>query len=345
MLTHTQSLRSLSLIYPTGLLEDVAVAAVSSGLKKNTTLRELTLKCCLRKARTSILAPILTSLHDHPLLRRLCLRGYVTNLTGLETVLLRENSKITDVEININTIYGGKPMIGVTHVMEALGRHPHPTLTKLTLCRVCIGRYVARQLRTVLRNTPSLQSLVLSHNTLGSVGLAELAPALYRNTSIKVLNLSGNDLNDKESARLLRDILRSNQTITTLDLSCNRFRKTTGAVECIADGLGSNSTLLKIDLSSCYLKYDGVSTLAQTLGSRNKTLQKLILGSNSITSIRDRLWRACRNDGTEQPPHYGSRPPVQLYWRRRSSSPSQVFRTQRIAKPHMPFSRLLQYRR
>ena len=206
-------------------------------------------------------------------------------------------------------------MIGLTHVLEALGRHPHPTLTKLTLCRVRIGRYVARQLRTVLRNTPSLQSLVLSHNTLGSVELAELAPALYRNTSIKVLHLSGNDLNDKESARLLRDILRSNQTITTLDLSCNRFGKTTGAVECIADGLGSNSTLLKIDLSSCYLKYlkyDGVSTLAQTLGSRNKTLQKLILGSNSITSIGDRRWRASRNDGTEQPPHYGSRPPVQL---------------------------------
>ena len=131
-------------------------------------------------------------------------------------MLLRENSKITDVEVNINTIYGGKPMIGLTHVLEAFGRHPHPTLTKLTLCRVCIGRYVARQLRTVLRNTPSLQSLVLSHNTLGSVELAELAPALYRNTSIKVLNLSGNDLNDKESARLLRDILRSNQTITTL---------------------------------------------------------------------------------------------------------------------------------
>jgi hypothetical protein len=42
MLTHTQSLRSLSLIYPSGPLEDIAVAAARSGLKKNTTLRELT---------------------------------------------------------------------------------------------------------------------------------------------------------------------------------------------------------------------------------------------------------------------------------------------------------------
>jgi hypothetical protein len=44
MLTHTQSLQSLSLVYPTGLLEDIAVAAARSGLRKNTTLRELKLE-------------------------------------------------------------------------------------------------------------------------------------------------------------------------------------------------------------------------------------------------------------------------------------------------------------
>ncbi len=42
MLTHTQSLRSLSLRLPPGL-EDITVAAIQSGLKKNITLRELTL--------------------------------------------------------------------------------------------------------------------------------------------------------------------------------------------------------------------------------------------------------------------------------------------------------------
>jgi hypothetical protein len=72
--------------------------------------------------------------------------------------------------------------------------------------------------------------------------------------------------------------------MTTLDLSTNRFGETTGAVECIADGLGSNSTLLKIDLSLCALGDGGVSTLAQIFGSRNTTLQKLTLDGNSITS-------------------------------------------------------------
>jgi Ran GTPase-activating protein (RanGAP) involved in mRNA processing and transport len=86
------------------------------------------------------------------------------------------------------------------------------------------------------------------------------------------------------SARLLRDIIRRNKTITTLDLSWNTFGRTTGAVESIADGLGSNSTLLKIDLTRCGLGDGGVSNLARNLGSRNTTLQKLTLGVNSITS-------------------------------------------------------------
>jgi hypothetical protein len=44
MLTHTQSLRSLSLRCLVGPLDVIAVAAALSGLKKNTTLRELTLE-------------------------------------------------------------------------------------------------------------------------------------------------------------------------------------------------------------------------------------------------------------------------------------------------------------
>jgi Ran GTPase-activating protein (RanGAP) involved in mRNA processing and transport len=96
--------------------------------------------------------------------------------------------------------------------------------------------------------------------------------------------ISGNRFNDMECAGLLRDLVRCNKTITTLDLSGNNFGRIVGAVECIADGLGSNSTLLKINLSSCDLGDGGVSTLAQKLGFQNTTLQKLALGWNSITS-------------------------------------------------------------
>jgi hypothetical protein len=67
--------------------------------------------------------------------------------------------------------------------------------------------------------------------------------------------------------------------MSTLDMSWTGFGPTTSAVECIVDGLGSNSTLLKIDLGE-----DGVSILAKTLGFRNNTLQKLAFNNESITS-------------------------------------------------------------
>jgi Ran GTPase-activating protein (RanGAP) involved in mRNA processing and transport len=276
ILTHTQSLRSLILRIPPRHNDE---PAVPSELKKNRSLRELTLKFSPGAATVS---PIMTTLGDHPLLRKLCLSGDVVDLTGLETVLLSETSKITELDIH-SFINGGQiPMIGLTRVLRALAQRP--TLTKLGLRYCRLGCDEARLLQTALCNTPSLKALVLENNHVGSAELAELAPALYRNTSIEVLDLSDNYLNDMECAGLLRDIVRCNKTITTLDLSGNNFGRTVSAVECIADGLGSNSTILKIDLSSCCLEDDGVSTLAQSLGSRNTTLQKLSLRTNSITS-------------------------------------------------------------
>jgi Leucine-rich repeat (LRR) protein len=279
MLTHTQSLRSLTLVCPYGIREDMTVAAASSGLKKNTTLRELTLE--VSRGATTI-SPILTSLRDHPLLRRLCLSGGGDrmDLTGLETLLLSDTSKITELEIL--RFYRGPRITGFTRVLQALARRP--TLTKLGLHFCRLGCDEARLLRMALCAIPNLQRLDLASNNLESAELAELAPALYHNTSIEVLDISGNNLKGMESAEIFRDILRSNKTMTALDLSGNRFGETTGTVECIADGLGSNSTLQKINLTDCRLRDVGVSILAQTLGSRNTTLQKLALENNFITS-------------------------------------------------------------
>jgi Ran GTPase-activating protein (RanGAP) involved in mRNA processing and transport len=277
MLRHTQSLRSLGLRCPVGSPGNKIVAAAASGLKKNTTLRELTL---IFPQDATTVSPLFTSLREHPHLRRLCLSGHTVNLTELETVLSSDTSQITELEIYRS--YGSPAVMGLTPVLQAFGRSP--TLTKLRLRDCPLDRDDASLLCMTLCNIPSLQTLDLARSYLGSSGLEELASALYHNTSIEVLDVSVNRLGGMESAEILRDILRSNKTITTLNLSGNEFGQTAGAVECITDGLGSNSTLLKIDLSYCALGDGGVSTLAQTLGSRNTTLQKLTIDSNSITS-------------------------------------------------------------
>jgi hypothetical protein len=114
MLAHTQSLQSLRLRGPDG----PAVTAARSGLKKNTTLLELTLTF----PRDTTISPILTSVHDHPLLRRLCLRGYGVDLTGLKTLSLSDASKIK--ELDIHNFVGGPAILGWPHVLQALARLP-----------------------------------------------------------------------------------------------------------------------------------------------------------------------------------------------------------------------------
>jgi hypothetical protein len=205
MLTHTQSLQSLNLNYP----------SFRSGLENNTTLRELTLTLSQGPANIS---PILTSLRHHPLLQRLCLCGDVVDLTGIETVLLSETSRITELEIDVLEIdmsCNSPPTMGLTRVLRALALHP--ALIKLVLRRCPLGHDEVGLLRMVLDNISSLHTLVLTSRTLGSAALAELAPALYQNTSIKELDLSGNGLNNMESASILRDVIRSNKIMTTLD--------------------------------------------------------------------------------------------------------------------------------
>jgi hypothetical protein len=311
MLTHTQSLRSLTLrCY--GHQEDIAVAAALSGLKKNTTLRELTLD---RKPGATIVSTILTSLRDHPLLRRLCLHGYLVDLTGLEAVLLSDDSKITELEIHDEEERGPVTPFGLTNVLRALGRHP--ALTKLRLKDILLGRDEARLLRMILCNNPSLESLDLVRNNLGSAGLSEIAPALCRNKSIKVLDISANMLGDMESVRLLRDMLRLNKNMTTLNLTGNEFGR---SIECIADGLGSNSTLngdrpfiLCLGRRRCF--HSGANS---RLSEHNATEAECPVQFHYIYG----RWRAFRNDGTEQPPHHGSRPPTQRHWERGGKSRS-----------------------
>jgi Ran GTPase-activating protein (RanGAP) involved in mRNA processing and transport len=277
MLTHTKSLQSLSLIYRDGLLEETVVAAARSGLEKNTTLRELTLE--FSEAGTTVY-PILISLSDHPLLQRLRLCGSGVDLTGLHTLLQSGTSNISELEIR--EFEEDPPMTGLKLVLEALQRYPK--LIKLGLRYRDVSRTQAEVLRTALCKITSLQSLVLERNALGKARLAQLAPALYNNMDIKVLNLSCNDLKNVKSAKILQGILRRNKTMTALVLSENEFGLITGAVANMAKGLVINSTLLKIDLSRCVLGDSGVSILAQALGSPKMKLQKLILQSNSITS-------------------------------------------------------------
>jgi Ran GTPase-activating protein (RanGAP) involved in mRNA processing and transport len=142
-----------------------------------------------------------------------------------------------------------------------------------------------QQLTAVLRRNAALLSLDLTSSAFGSAGLVEISPALYRNKSIKTLDLASNGLDGMKSANALREVLRRNKTITSLCLTNNAFGRNVAAARSIFEGLRSNTSLQQLDLGGCGLSDQGTSILANALAIRNASVLELNLLSNDITSV------------------------------------------------------------
>jgi Ran GTPase-activating protein (RanGAP) involved in mRNA processing and transport len=282
-LIRTKSLRKL--VVSTSLLPK-EWARVQLGLSMNTTIVELALidNALYDDGQWAYnVAPIPKGLHNHPSLQTLRLEECREELTGIENLLTSGKSKITQVIISFQGNCFLEPAVRLSQsTLLALTRYAR--LTKLHISNCELSRDCMRQLCNVLRSNPNLQSLGLSRTRLLNTCLMEFAPALYHNVSIQELDLSWNDLEGIASATLIRDIVRRNKGITKLDLTGNEFGGTPGAVQCIADGLGSNTTLLEIVLADTRLDDDGLSILAQSLWPQNQTLRKLSLEGNQITA-------------------------------------------------------------
>jgi Ran GTPase-activating protein (RanGAP) involved in mRNA processing and transport len=142
-----------------------------------------------------------------------------------------------------------------------------------------------QQLTAVLRRNAALLSLDLTSSAFGSAGLVEISPALYRNKSIKTLDLASNGLDGIKSANALREVLRRNKTITILYLTNNAFGRNVAAARSIFEGLHSNTSLQQLDLGGCGLGDQGISILANALAIRNASVLELDLHRNEITSV------------------------------------------------------------
>jgi Ran GTPase-activating protein (RanGAP) involved in mRNA processing and transport len=289
-LIHTKSLRKLTV---STSLPPVEWGRVQLGLSMNTTLVELALLDNFLYGDGQVaynVAPIPKSLHNHPSLKTLRLEACRGEVTGIENLMISEKSKITQVVISFQGANYLEPAVRLTSdtgTLLALARYTK--LTRLDISDCELSRDCMKQLCNVLRSNPHLLSLGLSHTHLMNNCLVELAPALYYNVSLKELDLSRNDLESKASATLIRNILRRNKGITKLNLTGNEFGGTPGAVQCIADGLGSNATLLEIVLADTRLDDDGLSILVESLWPQNRTLRNLAHVGNHIVATGARV--------------------------------------------------------
>ena len=159
--------------------------------------------------------------------------------------------------------------------------------------------------RDLCQNT-TLKQLSFSYNDLGDVGVKAMTAALTPGTSftdmtarnddnydysnredgrktsaLDTLSLEGTQCGELEGASAVADMLRSNNTLTTLDISFNPLGSK--GITYVAEALKSNRMLNSLNLKEADCSNEGATAIADMLRS-NQTLMKLFLSNYSIQS-------------------------------------------------------------
>lgn len=122
--------------------------------------------------------------------------------------------------------------------------------------------------------------LALSDCMLSEEGAKLLLNGLCANTTIKVLDLKGNNLRST-GAEALGKLLARNKTLRRLVLEWNALGMWDEAFSILCEGLASNTCLTQLDLRNNQINHQGAAELSLAL-KRNSTVQELDLRWNNI---------------------------------------------------------------
>ena len=119
-------------------------------------------------------------------------------------------------------------------------------------------------------------------NNIGDVGAEALARMLEHNTTLKVLDLSGNSSITARGVTFLANALKKNTTLTTLILSMTNVKQK--ACVALSSMLAVNKTLTTLDVSCNNIGDRGVKSLFEFIRNSNHSLTTLSIANNIITS-------------------------------------------------------------
>ncbi|MBN3313502.1 LRC45 protein, partial [Atractosteus spatula] len=152
--------------------------------------------------------------------------------------------------------------------------------TRLDLAGNSLTTDTCAVLAKVLRHDVLFTELVLSDCMLSEEGAKLLLHGLCSNTTVKVLDLKGNNMRATGSEALGK-LLAHNKSLRRLVLEWNALGMWNEAFSIFCEGLGSNGCLKQLDLRNNQINHQGAAELALAL-KRNNTLQELDLRWNNI---------------------------------------------------------------
>lgn len=152
---------------------------------------------------------------------------------------------------------------------------------RLDLCKQSVGVQGCRRLVDALSANSQVKSLLLGTDAIGDEGAAKVAELIERNPNLEIVYLGCNRITETGAKELAR-VLTSNQSVTGLWLKRNPIGNE--GVEAVATMLAANSSLRTLDVVNCGISDAGLVPLCDVLRSQNRTLKRLYLGGNGLTS-------------------------------------------------------------
>ena len=117
--------------------------------------------------------------------------------------------------------------------------------------------------------------MTLASNNIGDEGAKAIADALKSNTSLTTIDLRGNNIGD-EGAKAIAEALKGNTSLTSINLSNNNIGDE--GAKAIADALKFNTSLTTIDLDNNNLGDEGKKAVAEINNyiERNKAIDNCL---------------------------------------------------------------------
>ncbi|KAF9312585.1 hypothetical protein BG006_004327, partial [Podila minutissima] len=162
--------------------------------------------------------------------------------------------------------------------MQPKTKSPHHCKFSFELVAGLLGQKEFGRLAEALKTNSTLTILDLSGNSIEEDGAQVLAEALKTNSILTNLNLTGNGIG-ADGAQVLAKALKTSSTLTTLNLDKNSIGGTGAQV--LAEALKTNSALTTLYLNSNSIGDNGAQALAEAFQT-NSTLTALDLNNNSI---------------------------------------------------------------
>jgi Ran GTPase-activating protein (RanGAP) involved in mRNA processing and transport len=161
---------------------------------------------------------------------------------------------------------------------------PRGTITsdgRLDLCKQALGAEGASFVAEALWNNRVIKSILLGTDSIGNAGAGKIAMLIQHNPVLETVYLGCNYI-EKEGISELTQALKTNNNVKALWLKRNPVG--TDGAKLIADMLRHNTSLRTLDLVNTLPGIEGLEAICKVLEDTNRTLERLYLGGNYLTS-------------------------------------------------------------